>query len=67
MRDVTITKRVIEDAFRDLVRYAEIINEIGPAVNSGQSLFFYGAAGNGKTALARRITRALGSDDLHPA
>ncbi len=67
VRDVTITKRAIEDAFRDLVLYPEIINEIGPAVNSGQSLFFYGAAGNGKTALARRITRALGSDDLHPA
>ncbi len=66
VRDVTITKRAIEDAFRDLVLHAEIINEIGPAVNSGQSLFFYGAAGNGKTALASRITRALGSDVYIP-
>lgn len=66
VRDVTITKRAIEEAFKDLVLHPEIINEIGPAVNAGQSLFFYGAAGNGKTALATRITRAMGSDVFIP-
>ncbi|HEY8686805.1 MAG TPA: ATP-binding protein, partial [Chloroflexota bacterium] len=42
------------------------VNEIGPAVNAGQSLFFYGAAGNGKTALATRITLAMGDEVYVP-
>jgi hypothetical protein len=66
VRDVVITRRAIEEAFRDLVLHPEIINEIGPAVNAGQSIFFYGAAGNGKTALATRITRAMGTDVYVP-
>jgi hypothetical protein len=66
IRDVVITKRAIEEAFKDLVLHPEIIREIGPAVNAGQSLFFYGAAGNGKSALATRITRAMGSDVYIP-
>ncbi len=66
VRDVVITRHAVEDAFRDLVLHPEVINEIGPAVNAGQSLFFYGAAGNGKTALATRITRAMGTDVYVP-
>jgi hypothetical protein len=66
VRDVVITKQAIEAAFKDLVLHSQIIDEIGPAVNAGQSLFFYGAAGNGKTALATRITRAMGSEVYVP-
>jgi hypothetical protein len=66
VRDVVITRRAIEEAFRDLVLHPEIVEEIGPAVNAGQSLFFYGAAGNGKSALATRITRAMGTDVYVP-
>jgi predicted ATPase with chaperone activity len=35
---------------------------LGPAVNSGKSLFLYGAPGNGKTVVAEGIGRALGTD-----
>ena len=35
---------------------------LGPAVNSGKSLFLYGQPGNGKTVMAEGIGRALGSD-----
>ncbi len=66
VRDVPITRRAIEQAFADLVLHTEILNEIGPAINAGQSLFFYGAAGNGKTALATRITRAMGTNVYVP-
>src|SRR5947209_3374245 len=66
VRDVPITKTAIENAFRDLVLHPDIVNEIGPAVNAGQSLFFYGAAGNGKTALATRITNAMGDEVYVP-
>ncbi len=66
VRDVPITRRAIEEAFRDLVLHPDMVNEIGPAVNAGQSLFFYGAAGNGKTALATRITKAMGDEVYVP-
>lgn len=66
VRDVVITRRAIEAAFADLVLHTEIVNEIGPAINAGQSIFFYGAAGNGKTALATRITKAMGTDVFVP-
>lgn len=66
VRDVVITKEAIDEAFGDLVLHPELVEEIGPAVNAGQSLFFYGAAGNGKTALATRITRAMGSEVYVP-
>lgn len=66
VRDVPITKSAIAQAFRDLVLYPDMVNEIGPAVNAGQSLFFYGAAGNGKTALATRITKAMGDEVYIP-
>jgi hypothetical protein len=66
VRDVVISKQAVEEAFQDLVLHQEIINEIGPAINAGQSLFFYGAAGIGKTALATRITRAISTDIYIP-
>jgi len=35
---------------------------IGPAVNSGAGMFLYGAAGNGKSTLARAITLCFGQE-----
>jgi len=37
----------------------EQINRIGPAINSGRSLFLYGPPGNGKTVVAKSIIRML--------
>lgn len=37
-----------------------ILELLGPAINSGRSLFLYGDSGNGKTLLARRLARAFG-------
>ena len=34
---------------------------LGPAVNSGAGLFLYGTPGNGKTTIAKRITKCFGS------
>jgi hypothetical protein len=33
---------------------------LGPAVNSGRSVFLYGESGNGKTLLAKRLARVFG-------
>jgi predicted ATPase with chaperone activity len=54
-------KRHLAKAFADISVEADMFDMLGPAVNSGQGLFLYGAPGNGKTTLARRITMCYGS------
>lgn len=54
-------KRHLLKAFADISIEPEMLDMLGPAVNSGAGLFLYGAPGNGKTTLARRITMCFGS------
>jgi len=54
-------KRHLMKAFSDVSVEAEMLEMLGPAVNSGAGLFLYGAPGNGKTTLAKRITACFGS------
>jgi len=54
-------KRHLQKAFADISIEQDMLEMLGPAVNSGAGLFLYGAPGNGKTTLARRITLCYGS------
>ncbi|MFO0791747.1 MAG: AAA family ATPase [Pirellulales bacterium] len=47
-------------AFRGISIEPELLDLLGPAVNSGAGLFLYGAPGNSKTTLAKRITHCFG-------
>ncbi len=47
-------------AFEDLLINPRMLGRLGPAINSGRGLFLYGAAGNGKTSIAERVTKAFG-------
>lgn len=60
IKRLVVTRRSIRRAFEDLVITDEAFNEIGPAINSAQSIFFFGYPGNGKTSVAERITRLMG-------
>ncbi len=57
-----IDREILAKGFADLIVNTEMYDRLGPAVNSGKSLFLYGAPGNGKTVIAQGIGRALGSD-----
>ncbi len=60
VRNLTVTRRSIRRAFEDLIISDSAFNEIGPAINSASSIFFFGYPGNGKTSVAERITRLMG-------
>ncbi len=48
----------------DLVISDEMLSKIGPAVNSGTSIFLYGPPGNGKTTIAEKVGRMILGDDM---
>ena len=50
----------LEKAFAGISIDPTVIDGLGPAVNSGAGMFLYGAPGNGKSTLARRITKCFG-------
>jgi hypothetical protein len=52
--------------FTDLIVSRWMFDQLGPAVNSGKSLFLYGAPGNGKTVVAEGIGRAFGTEMFVP-
>jgi predicted ATPase with chaperone activity len=52
----------LEKAFSDISIDPNLFESLGPAVNSGAGLFLYGAPGNGKSTLARRITMCFGQE-----
>jgi predicted ATPase with chaperone activity len=49
----------LEHAFHDLVLEPHIFFTLGPAINSGRGVFLYGAPGNGKTSIAKRIHKCF--------
>lgn len=50
----------LQKAFADISVEPHFLDTLGPAINSGAGLFLYGAPGNGKTTLAKRMTICFG-------
>jgi len=61
-----LNRERLEAGFSNLVVSEGMFDQLGPAVNSGKSLFLYGAPGNGKTVLAEGIGRAYGDEMYMP-
>ncbi|MGF1677747.1 MAG: ATP-binding protein [Candidatus Methylacidiphilales bacterium] len=66
IRNIQVNERKLYDAFQDLLFDRRILQQVGPAVNSGQSIFLYGPPGNGKTSISERIVKAFGGNIFIP-
>ncbi len=64
--EITVGPTQVKDAFKDMVLGNDLIEALGPAVNTGRSLFLYGPAGNGKTLISEHIATLLGGDIYIP-
>lgn len=53
----------VKEALRRLILPDDFHRRIGPAINSGSSLFLYGPPGNGKTTVAQAISELISGTD----
>ncbi len=65
-RGSRITRSKMEGQFGDLIVKDYIFDGLGPAMNSGRAVFFYGAPGNGKTAICQSLIRCYDGDIYVP-
>ncbi|MBT8398311.1 MAG: ATP-binding protein [Gemmatimonadetes bacterium] len=66
VRNNRVPRELLMAAFGDLVLDDEVTDALGPAVNSGASIFLHGAPGNGKTAIAERLGALISSEIYLP-
>jgi predicted ATPase with chaperone activity len=58
-----VSAKQVKEALMELVLPEEFHRLIGPAINSGSSLFLYGPPGNGKTTIAMAIAKLISGTD----
>jgi predicted ATPase with chaperone activity len=63
---VRIDRKILRAAFSDLVVNDQLLDQLGPALISQNSIFVYGPTGNGKTSLAERMLRVYQDGVLMP-
>ncbi len=67
VKSTNVTQRIMRQALSHIVVSDNILNRVGPAVNSRRSIFLYGPPGNGKTTISEAVGRVvLGTDMLIP-
>ena len=60
IRNLMVSRDMLNNAMGDLVLPDELIGNLGPAVSAGRSILMYGPPGNGKSSISNGIRDALG-------
>jgi hypothetical protein len=59
IKTIEVSEKTVKKAFSHLIVGDRILKRLGPAISSGRTMFVYGPAGNGKTAIAETIGSIL--------
>jgi predicted ATPase with chaperone activity len=62
----SVTRDRVRQAFSHLVLSDRVLDQVGPAVAAGHTMFVYGPPGNGKTVIATAIRGLLDGEILIP-
>ena len=62
IRSESPKRNQLRRAFKDISVNELMFESLGPAINSGAGLFLYGEPGNGKSTLARCLTKCFGQE-----
>ena len=63
---VHVDRQTLRGAYSDLIVTDRMLDQLGPAIISQNSIFVYGPTGNGKTSLAERMLRVYQDAVLIP-
>jgi predicted ATPase with chaperone activity len=61
-----VGRESVRQAFSHLVIGERVLDQLGPAINGGHSMFVYGPPGNGKTVISQAIHNLLDGDIYIP-
>jgi len=57
-----IDRETLREAMSKISYQDELLDQIGPAMNSNSGMFLFGPPGNGKTTIAKTLTSCLGQE-----
>ncbi|MGV3486682.1 MAG: AAA family ATPase [Planctomycetaceae bacterium] len=57
-----VDREQLRQAMSKISYQDELLDQLGPAINSNTGLFLFGPPGNGKTTIARTLTKCLGQE-----
>lgn len=63
-RKLVVHQSDLRKIMDNMVISDEMLTKLGPAVNSGRSIFLYGPPGNGKTTVSEKVGRMILGDDI---
>jgi hypothetical protein len=61
-----IDRAAMADAFSGIIIRPDLVDKLGPAMNSGRAVFIYGPAGTGKTFITQHLVRLFPDTTLIP-
>jgi hypothetical protein len=62
---LAVLPHMLKSALKDLVLSDITLERLGPAVNSGTSIFLYGPPGNGKTSIATAVGEMVLQEEMY--